>query len=1769
MTKDKPADKQENKFQLSKWFSHEILLLTITIVLVVTFGGIAIALEKPLGSLKGQISIEKEGFNLSTYDVSQNKVYAIAIGPQRQDTPSIERGVWVQNDGQFQINNLPIGEYTVRVRAPGFATFNKYDLLIEEGKTSLVKDINLSILRPSVSIASQCRVFTSDEKPNFWINSSGSTKAIIKIYRKDIASILKKPINQANLGFAEIGSSLNIYKPQKDPQEFFAKEKPIEILERKLESDYTDWARAEFKLSKPLPKGDYLAVVEAFNLQGKKDWSILWFSVSDLGLIIKQAPEKTLVRAIDLRTLQPRAGTDIQIVDREGNAALLAKSATAKNGFAELKPLTNLSENYTHTLLALGLSREDKAYGGISFWKGNQSTYETYFYTERPIYRLGQSVYYKGIVRLSTSDGFKTPQANLPVSAEYSDPNGNKTGTASLRSSSHGTFNGVFEIPSDGKTGAYEISFKYPDGSTGYGNFEVAEYRKPEYQVEVIPLKERIVAGSTMKARIKATYYFGAPVVNAKIHYSVYSSEDWQTRYKLMARPDCYSYYDDWSEEDDYHDYGYSGDYITEGYATTNESGEAIIEVKTEPNREVNDSPYDSNFIDKRFKIQAEVTDISRMSVIGNGFEPVTAGAFTLFVEPKSYVFKKDEAIDARVSAVDYDGKAVQNQKVDLKLIRWKYDIKRGSYKTEIIDTIKNLQTDSKGHIEARFDQHLKKSFASINFSKNLIETDTYYIVAQASDKNGNNIKQQNSIWIASPQSPYIKALAEEASSQPLEIKLDKKVYRPGDTLKAMISGPVTGREGAEAIVSIEGEKLYEYQVIKFDATAKLVEIPIKPSFSPNVYISVTLVDKKHQLYTQTEIVKVSPENHFLNLDIKTDKEKYKPGENVNYTIKATYSDGKPAANTEVSLGVVDESIYAIRPEVAEDIRKFFYNRKYNSVVTLSSFPEEYSGGPDKVEPRLRKDFRDTAAWLPAIITDKDGIAKASIKLPNNITSWRATVRAISQETDIGAGTQNIIATQDLFIRLALPRFYTQWDEANITAIVHNYSDEEQSVDLSLSVPEQFETKDKLNQNLQIKSQEAKRYTLPVKVIGYGEALISAKAIPNESSQNNSLDLAGDAIERKIPIHYLGFEDFISKSGVIKNQSESIDFDLNGPWNDEEKELAVKKALYNLSLAASSIGLVTNGLDSLIDYPYGCTEQTMGKLMPSIIAIKLNKQLGVNLSEESKKKFAKVYDQSILKLKENHNEDGGWGWWRFDTSNLYLTSYVLEGLYELKETGFAVEPEMIDSGIKFIQTAQTNLYNQLNDPKLAIDSESQIEGLLIDLAYSDYILSLYNKNIKAEKDIKNKQPNQKIEQYLLSKVNSPFIYKNSKTELSKNTVGNTPEFLSFLALSLSNRGFKDQANQIYQKLLSIKNKSNDWNHSPEMLKRLGKKYDYSYQFTGTESTALALRAILAIDSENKDLIELVKSAILRQRGKDGWENTKTTAQVLRALLLEELLNKQNNAQNNALPDSGSAADFKVKTNLPDIADLANLNNTSADTNKSIWSELVFNKENIYSPEKKYSANLDKLLKKLNEAKENQENENKIALSKDGIGRLYYHSLLSFIKPLKPGDKVETKSIPEGIKITRSFYKLVPKPIGKDGSIHFVTRPILGQVKAGETVLMKINVNTPIDLPYILLEAALPSGGEVVSNDPREDLMQGEENTGFGGDWGEWWWTHQDILDHKIAYFLTNLHAGKSELHAMVRMEMPGKFQLNPVQLQGMYTDKIKAYSGLDSIKVVE
>jgi uncharacterized protein YfaS (alpha-2-macroglobulin family) len=127
----------------------------------------------------------------------------------------------------------------------------------------------------------------------------------------------------------------------------------------------------------------------------------------------------------------------------------------------------------------------------------------------------------------------------------------------------------------------------------------------------------------------------------------------------------------------------------------------------------------------------------------------------------------------------------------------------------------------------------------------------------------------------------------------------------------------------------------------------------------------------------------------------------------------------------------------------------------------------------------------------------------------------------------------------------------------------------------------------------------------------------------------------------------------------------------------------------------------------------------------------------------------------------------------------------------------------------------------------------------------------------------------------------------------------------------------------------------------------------------------------------------------------------------------------------------------------------------------------------------------------------------------------------------------------------------------------------GEVKAGETIMMKVFVETPITVPYIMLEAALPSGGEVVDDTPQANEAESTSTTEVEGDWGVPWWTHKDILDDRIVFFGTKMSAGKSEFHTMLRMELPGKINLNPVTLEGMYTDNVRGYSDLATFHVSE
>jgi len=1654
--------------------SWQFALLKLLLLALVSVG-----LEKPMGSIAGRIAMEQKGFGLYSYDIKENKVYATAIGPR--GSSAVERGVWIKADGSFRIDQLPVGEYELKVRATGFSTEYEHGIFVDEGKvSSLARPVAMQILEPYVNIASNSRVFTTREQPHFWINATGANKATVMVYRQDFISLLNRKDKRIS-----VGSGLDIYRQGKlDPDTFDARSL-VETLSRQLSPDSEDSAHCEFKLPR-LPAGDYLAVAQVANARGKTDWNAFWFTVSDLGLIVKQSPEFTLVRAIDLNTLHPRPGVDIQVSNRSRDVSLSGPGTvkTGPDGFAKISCPAQTTSSSENQLLFIGRQGHDRAYGGLTFYRSEAEQNKIYFYTDRPIYRLGQTVYYKGITRTLSSGGFQKPQADVPLAVAIEDPDNNEIWHGQLRTNKFGSFHGIFEVPAEGKTGAYQVSITYPNGTMDYERFEVAQYRKPEYQVEVQPLTPRVVAGSKLKVRIKASYYFGAPVRNARVKYSVYASPDWSARSRLVPRPPYYSYYDDWESDDSSYYYDSSGDYITEGYAQTDDAGEALVELDTRRTELPKDGPYGVEFMDKRYKVEAEVTDLSRMSVISSGFSSVTAGNFALFLEPGEYVCKAGEPMSVNFTAVDYDGKPVPNQKILLKLTRWLWDSTQGTYRGQQVEETVTALTGESGKGSTTFQ------------TRSQFPTDTYYVTAESMDNQQHLVFDQTSIWIASASYPYVRT-GGDADKEALAIRLDKPVYRPGDIARVMVTAPIAGDEGAEALVSIEGARLYDYRAVPMTATAQLVEIPLKSDYAPNVYVNVTFVGKNHQFYTQEQLIKVSPAEHFLKLDVSTDKAKYKPGESVTYTVHASYADGRPAINTELSLGVVDESIYAIRPETAADIQKFFYNRRPNLVETICSFPEGYSGGPDKIEPRVRKDFKDTAAWLPELLTDDRGIAVASVKLPDNLTTWRATIRAIDSETNIGSTVNKIISTQDLIVRLALPRFFSEGDEGLITAIVHNYTDKAQAVQLSLTASSQFEIAQPLDQRLSVDPEKAERYQWPVKLVRSGAATVMIKAVGQT---------AGDALERKIPVRPLGLPAFSAKSGELTadDARQTLPVGLSA-------DAAPETASCRLALAASSIGPVLGNFSKLIDYPYGCTEQTMSRLVPSVVAVRLHKELGLPLSPDDEKKFSKVHDQALAKLNQYQHGDGGWGWWENDDSNAYLTAHVMEGFYLLKQAGFETDAERLKQGQGWLHKAVPELYKQLCDPLLAKDVFRDLESR-VDLAKMIYSLSLYNE-----------QPPDPVRHWLLRQPQAM-----------------PPEALAYLTLGFAKLGDREGSQQFYRQLIALANRSDqmiDWDHTPEMLKRLSKTAvgsDYSYRFTGVESTALALRAVLVADPANSAEIEAIKKWLLLQRDRDGWENTKTTAQVFIALLEEELLSRSK------LPTS-----FQVEWLL-------------SGSPSSEMNLFKFGPDNAYAPESSVDIPITRTPHTLD-------------LHKSGSGRLYYNELTTFFRRLHPGDQIAEKSLPQGVHLRREFFRLTPSAVTSDGKIHFRAQPVAGStIRAGETVLMKVQLETPVALPYVVLEAPLPSGGEVVADDPRKENLEGGESESFlEGDWGEWWWTHQDILDDRLVFFVTHLPAGKSEFHTMVRMEMPGSFQLSPITVAGMYTNRVRAYSTLDSLKVVE
>ena len=347
---------------------------------------------------------------------------------------------------------------------------------------------------------------------------------------------------------------------------------------------------------------------------------------------------------------------------------------------------------------------------------------------------------------------------------------------------------------------------------------------------------------------------------------------------------------------------------------------------------------------------------------------------------------------------------------------------------------------------------------------------------------------------------------------------------------------------------------------------------------------------------------------------------------------------------------------------------------------------------------QVRSDFRSTILWLPDVKTDADGTATVKVKYPDSLTTWSATARVATTGNQFGIGSSSTRTKQPLIVRLQAPRFFVVGDQVTVSGVINNNTDEAMSVVPALNAEGLTVT------GLIVDGKTVNSDRSPVEVKANSETRVDWLVAVNHASEAKlKVEARGskyaDAMEKTFTVFEHGIEKFISRSGKMRGDSVSVKLDIPKERRSDSTTLTVQ-------IAPSMATTMLDALPYLIDYPYGCTEQTMSRFLPAVITAKTLRDLGLKPEtamhkifggiEESSaaathpngrrdlKELEKMTKQGLERLYDFQHADGGWGWWKEGESDHFMTAYVVWGMSLARQAGIDVKSEAMERAAAFL-----------------------------------------------------------------------------------------------------------------------------------------------------------------------------------------------------------------------------------------------------------------------------------------------------------------------------------------------------------------------------------------------------------------------------------------------------------------------------------------------------
>jgi alpha-2-macroglobulin len=1390
------------------------------------------------------------------------------------------------------------------------------------------------------------------------------------------------------------------------------------------------------------------------------DRQVSWIQVSKLGVssrIDGNAAHVWTFATDPAHAMQPIANAAVSVV--RAKHVIANGSFTGADGRASIDlPIADGKESEA---LLIAEKDDDSSFIAVSGAERAERINNTLWYVtnDRGMYKPGEPLYIKGWMRtLQQQPGaaLQIPSSASKINYTLADAKGIRISAGELSLTSQGGFDLTAMIPNNVNLGSAVISLSTKD-STFTQYVAIEEFRAPAFALQLnddvafggnLPL----FVGDQIEMQTSANYYSGGKLDGAAV------------RWDATLAPVYYS------------PPGWSGYLFTP------------LDQRANSKRQSHDSQLGADSTSTaaiglqslagmaaKLTVDATVTDVDRMA-IRTSSRGILVYPSSLYVGIRSKPARQNE-IELVVTDIDGNVRPERTINVDFE------------------GTVASERYRDNPQIVDRQSCAIKSAAAAVTCAVKPKDKDTYYrAVARVVDSDGRGNASQFMVphWAVDDSPKQFSATA------------DRAMYRPGDTAHISIFAKDIP---AVATLAVNHNGVVSERRLALIKNDTVVDVPIEPGFLPEIQVQV---DCMQNVPSTNKDLKVAPqlqrmsttlnlavdiESARLDMIVKPTTARVAPGSNAGFEVSVR-RNGKPIANAEVALIVVDEAILAVAGKTFEDPLLPFYpnigsSPSQDSTIDFLRYnDEQLQGNPGVVRYKLsegvrygfgsgsgmgsgsghggtssrvstgavtaRADFRANALFAPRLNTDGNGMARATVKMPDSLTKFRIVALASSDNGYFGKAESVITTTLPMNIRAVAPRFLVQGDKFSAPFVIQNLSDKDQTIDVATRA-DNLRSSGSRGKRITVAAGERAELRFDFTTMARGPATISAIAVVGGATGTVT-----DATRVTLPVYAPATTESFASYGTTDAETRF-------------ERLQIPSNIYpdvggvDVSMSSTQMQSLVDGFMYVYQYPFECAEQRSARMLATTTLADVLESFDVaNRPTQAEIKATSARDFKILA--ETQRPDGGWGYFPGDDTDSYVTAQVLDAL--VTEDKISTTTERAKAYVTKQLDANLRELRKLSKNPSSVDGKSQVRYVVSIAAYQLEVIA-------SSLRLVNRGTNNTVVAQALS-------LHQLATTLNAYPIDAKSRILTLLA---KNPTVTDVRAGLLANILSASRET----AGAATVASAALDSDRLLLPSDAKSTGLALIAIVAEAPDHTMIPKLARGELgLRKNGR--WLTTQENVSALRSM------RRYFDVFEKVTPQ------FTGKVWIGDSAYTEGVfagRSTTTKRAQLAWPSFT-------------TANHD------------------IAISKAGDGRLYYRVGITYA----PTQTV-TPALDAGFVVSRTYIASDnPSDVKRDSNGDW-------HVRLGAKVVVSIDVINSTPRFGVALVDQLPAGFEAVNQRLATAESSGDLTSSY-------MWRAPNMRDSRVEVFAASLNAGSHPYQYTVRATTPGTFFTAPARAEEMY-----------------